>query len=194
MNLTFTVSTSSSTVQNPVASKSPGILKAPCRTDWASTGKLDAREFNRDAASSSQGWQKDAIPDVGMRQLVATEEDQEHLNFLEDSVSTRKLVASGNSETEGSEKIWPHNLHTSTNYVLHMEKVFSIVRQRCGLSSMDQMKNLDVNTDLWGFLMSVTLQAAVHLGKDYNREFAICQESAQEIFETVISSDSEFDH
>ena len=31
MNLAFTVSISSSTVQNPVASKSPGILKAPCR-------------------------------------------------------------------------------------------------------------------------------------------------------------------
>ena len=43
------------------------------------------------------------------------------------------------------------DLHISTNYVLHMEKVFSIVRQRYGLSPMDQMKNLDVNTAFWSF-------------------------------------------
>ena len=48
-----------------------------------------------------------------------------------------------------------------------MEKVFSIVRQRDGLSRTDQMKDLQVNTALWGIFMSVTLQAAVHLGTDY---------------------------
>ena len=145
MNLAFAVSTSSSTVQNPVASKSLGILKAPCRADWSCTGTLDAIVHNQDAASSSEGWQKDEVLEV----------------------STRKLVASGSSETEGSDKAWPHNLHKSTNYVLHMEKVFSIVRQRHGLSPTDQMKDLDVNTVVWSIFMSVTLQAAVHLGKDY---------------------------
>ena len=34
-------------------------------------------------------------------------------------------------------------------------------------SPTDQMKNLDVNAAMWGIFMSVTLQAAVHLGKDY---------------------------
>ena len=87
-NLAFIVCTSSSTVQNPTASKCLGILKAPCQNDWTSTGKLGAREFNQDAASSSQGWQKDAV-----RRLVATEEDQEHLNFLEDSKSVGRLDA-----------------------------------------------------------------------------------------------------
>ena len=43
MNLAFSFSTRSSTVQNPIASKSPQ--------------KPDAREHNQDAASSSQGWQ-----------------------------------------------------------------------------------------------------------------------------------------
>ena len=159
MNLAFTGSTSSSTVQSPIASKSPGILKAPFRTDWSSTRKLDAKEHNHDAASSSQGWPKDAVLVVG----------------------TRKLVASGYSETEGSDKVWPHSLHISTNCVLRMEKVLSIVRQRYGLSPTDQMKDLDVNTAIWGTSMSVTLQAAVHLGKDYTEKFTIYQE----IFETV---------
>ena len=69
-----------------------------------------------------------------------------------------ELVASGNSETEGSDKIWP---------VPHMEKVFSILRRRYGLGPMDQMKHLDVNTAIRGIFLSVTLQAAVHLGRDY---------------------------
>ena len=32
---------------------------------------------------------------------------------------------------------------------------------------MDKMKNLDVNTATWCIFVSVTLQAAVHLGIDY---------------------------
>ena len=129
-----------------VALKSLEILEAPCRTDWSNTGKPDAKEHNQDAALSSQGWQKDAVLDESTRRLVATEEDQKHLNYPEDSVSTRQLVASRNSETEGGDKAWPHNLQISTNYVLHMEKVSSIVRQRYGLSPTDQMQDLDVKT------------------------------------------------
>ena len=48
-----------------------------------------------------------------------------------------------------------------------MEKVFSIVRQRYGLSPTGHTKDLDENTALWSFSLSVTLQAAVLLGKDY---------------------------
>ena len=56
MNLALTVSTSSSSVNHPIASKSPGILKA-------STGIPDARARRNskpDAASSSRGKLKDA--------------------------------------------------------------------------------------------------------------------------------------
>ena len=177
MNLVSLVSTSFSTVQSPIASKSPGILKALCRTDWSNTGKLDARDRDHDAVSSSQRLQKDAFLDGSTGKLVATEEDQEHLNCPEDSVSTRKFVAPGNpgilgtSGTEGNDKDWRHNLHISTNYVLHMEKVFSIVRQRCCISPTDRMTNPDVNTAFWCVFMSVTLQVAVHLGKDYTKKF-----------------------
>ena len=68
--------------------RDPQSLKS---TDWS--GKPDARNSNHDAASSSQGWQKDALPDGGTGKPVATEEDQELLNYPEDSVSTGKLVA-----------------------------------------------------------------------------------------------------
>ena len=56
LNLVSHAATSSSTVQSPIASKSP---RAPCQQDWKSTGKLVAREPNqKDAASSFQVWQK----------------------------------------------------------------------------------------------------------------------------------------
>ena len=100
MNLAFIVSTGSSAVQNLVASQSSGILKALCRKDWLYTGKPDAREFNRDAASSSQCT----------RRLVAPEEDQQHLNFPEESKSTRRLLASGSSETKGRERKIGHTI------------------------------------------------------------------------------------
>ena len=157
MNLAFIVSTGSSAVQNLVASQSSGILKALCRKDWLYTGKPDAREFNRDAASSSQCT----------RRLVAPEEDQQHLNFPEESKSTRRLLASGSSETKGREKNWPHNHHISTNYVPHMEKFFSILRPRYGLGPMDQVENLDVNTAVWWKFLSAAQKAAVHLGTDF---------------------------
>ena len=107
--------------------KARGYSRHAVKKDWTSTGRPGARDFNQDAASSSQELQKDAVLDVSTRRLVATEEDQEHLNFPDDSISTRRLVASGNSETEGQDKFWPHNLHTPKDGAPHMEKVFSIV-------------------------------------------------------------------
>ena len=139
-NLAFTVSTSSSTVQNPIASRSPVIRRAPCQNDWTSTGIPGAREHNQDAGSSSQVWQEDAVQDVSTRRLVATEEEaQERLNLTEDLKSSRRLVASGNSETEGKDKNWPHSLSTCTGCVPHMEKVFNC-ETRYGLSPTDNMK------------------------------------------------------
>ena len=76
MNLAVSVSTSSSTVNSPIASKSLGILKAPCRTVWSSTGKPDATDRNHDAESSSQVWQKGAFLDVRTGKHVATEDDR----------------------------------------------------------------------------------------------------------------------
>ena len=155
-------------MQSPIGSKSPATLRAPCQQAWKSTGKLAASEpILWDAASSSQVWQKDAEMDKSTRRLVAREKDQELLNIHENLKSSRKLVASGNSDIDGSGTIWPHNLHTSTAYFSHLKKVLSNVRQRYGLKPGDNMEDLDVNTIIWGMFMSVTLQAAVHLGNEY---------------------------
>ena len=169
-NLAVSVSTSSSTVNSPTASKSSGIFKASCRTDWSSTGKPDARNRNHNAASSSQVWQKDAFLDASTGKLVATEEDQEHMNFPEKIGMYRENLSiqdiqelqetQGTRKAEGNDEDWPQYLHISTNYVLNMEKVFSIVRQRNGRNPTGQMKDIDVNTAIWCIFMSVTLRAA----------------------------------
>ena len=60
LNLVSHAAISSSTMESPIASKSPGTPRAPCLHDWNSTGEPVAREPNQGAASSSQVWQTDA--------------------------------------------------------------------------------------------------------------------------------------
>ena len=73
--------------------------------------------------------------------------------------------------------------------VLHLEKVFSIVRRRFGLSPTDQMKVFDVNTAIWCVFISVTLQAAVHLGKDYTESLRSTKEQPLKSSRQLISSE-----
>ena len=172
LNLASLVSANSSIVQSPIASKSPEILKAPCQHDWTSTGRLGAREFNQDAASSSQAWQKDAVLDE----------------------STRRLVASENADTKGKDNIWPHNLQISTDCVPHMEKDFSIVRESYGLSPRDRREN---SRSERSYMLYIHVRHSSSCRSSWDilhGEFAFYQESVQEIIETVVSSDSEADH
>ena len=84
---------------------------------------------------------------------------------------TGKPVASrtsGNSQISkaGSRK-WPHNFHRSPAVLPDMGKVYSIVRKIYGRSPTDDLNGLDVNTAVWSKFMNVTLQATVHLGRDF---------------------------
>ena len=164
MKLTSTVSTSSSSVNHPIASKSPGILKA-------STGKPDAmarRNSKPDAASSSQ------LVEVAEK-LAATDKSQESSSHQKEV--TWKPVASrnsGNSESSevGSRKGTRH-FDMSPVVVPHVEKVCSIVQKVYGRSPTDDLNDLDVNNAMWCIFMNVTLQAVVHPGRDSmeNRRF-----------------------
>ena len=139
LHLVSKTEASSSTVLSPSASNRPEKLRAPsqkCLILQESTGKPVARDSNQnDAASSSHVWQKDAERDESSRRLVATGTNQDLLNFRESSESTRRLAAlrAENSESiNGNDTVWPHNLHTSTSYVSHLENVFSNVQQKFG--------------------------------------------------------------
>ena len=112
------------------------------------------KRINRDAASSSQGWQKRCSSGCRYeetrrdRRRPRTPEFPWRFNKYEETRRFRKL----------RHRRWRWNLATQSppinKYVPHLEKVFSVLRQRDGLGPMDQMKHL-----------AVTLQAAVHLGK-----------------------------
>ena len=51
--------------------------------------------------------------------------------------------------------------------VHHMEAMFSVVRNTYGREHDDPMDDLDVNAAIWSIFLTTTLQAAVHLGQDY---------------------------
>ena len=184
MNLTSYVASSSSSVNSPIASRSLGVLKASSRQVGLS-GRLDASTYqhsNPDAVSSSQGWQRDAQLFISTGRLVATGKDQKSLDRQEEFVtSTGELVAMVAAEyqkcsekskiphdSEDSEpkwRVWPHHFRISPDCVPHMEKVLSIERKIYDRKPTDNLKDLDVTTAIWGFFMSVTLQAAFHLGQ-----------------------------
>ena len=71
-------------------------------------------------------------------------------------------------EVPKAERIeWPHILHVSPATVHHMEAVFSIIRKIYEREPDDPVDDLDVNIAIWGIFLNTTLQAAVHLGQDY---------------------------
>ena len=157
-NLAISVFTSSSSVSSPIASRSTGILKASSRQVGLS-GRFGAsanQNSNPDAASSSQGWQRDAQLFISTGGLVATDEDQKSLNRQENSIiSTGELVASGNQgypenpqtpedseDSDPESRIWPHHFRISPHYADHMEKVFSIVRNTYDRKPTDDLNDL----------------------------------------------------
>ena len=135
--------------------------------------------------------------------LAATDKDQKSMNRQEKSVISKgELVATehhGCSEnpdipkgSEGSNpknQIWPHHFSISPDYVPYMEKVFPIVRKICDWRPTDNLKDLDVNPAIWCIFMFVTLQAAVHLGRDYSLNLRSARnqsaKSVEQLFRTT---------
>ena len=142
-NLAVSVSASSSSVNSPLASRSLGILKAPSRQIGFS-GRPDVsanQNSNPDAASSSQGWRRDAQLDISTGRHVAAGKDQKYLNHQE-KISTGEPVAPGfqeypedlqtpedSEDSEPESRIWPHHFRKSPHCADHMENLFSITRK-----------------------------------------------------------------
>ena len=88
---------------------------------------------------------------------------------------------SGDSETEGNDEDWSHNLHVPTNCVLHMEKVFSIVRQRHGRSPTDQM------TAIWCAFLSVGFEKKWY-GSHLPKPDGECDKTAEDMMVNFVES------
>ena len=141
INLALTISTSCSTVQNPIASKSPGILKAPCQNDWTNTGKPGAREFNQDATSNSQGWQRDAQLFISTGEPVATDENQKYLNHPE-IICTAEPVASGYREHPGDTET--PKIQKIRNLKVEFGHIISMYHQLC-TSHVESLLDCETN-------------------------------------------------
>ena len=101
--------------------------------------------------------------------------------------STRRLVASANSDIDGTGKIWPHNLHISTACVPHLEKVFSNVRQRYRLSLGDKNERPRCECGfLENFYFVRCSSSCSSSWERLFREFTFQQESVHAIIETVV--------
>ena len=153
MNLTSSVATSSSSVNSPIASRSPGILKSFKSQGWI----FREAWCNHKSKFQSRRWQRDAQLFISTGKLVAAE----HRGF-----SGNPEIPEGSEDSELNSRIWPHHFRISPDCVPHVEKVFSIVRKINDRKPTDDLDDLDVNAAIWGVFMSVTLQAAVHLGRD----------------------------
>ena len=203
MNLTSSVPASSSSVNSPNASKSPGVLKASSRQVGLS-GRLDAsnhQNSNPDAASSSPGWQWDVQLFISTGKPVATDKDQKSLNRQENLTSAQghlwqlntkdvQEISEVPEDSEGSElesRIWPHHFRKSPNNVDHMEKVFLIIRKTYVRKPTDDLTDLDVNTAISGiFYVCHTSRCSSSWTRLITKP-TIYQESTFEVCEAIIS-------
>ena len=104
LNLASHAETSCSIVQSPFASRSPEILRAPCQTDWTSTVGLLLREHTiKTQLRVLKCGKKMRFCARSTRRPVAAEKNQELLSFHVNLKGTRKLVASRNSDSEGTD-------------------------------------------------------------------------------------------
>ena len=144
LNLVSHTAASSSTAPSSSASNCQGILRAPSQQGsnlMVSAGKPAAGgSHQNDAASSSQVWQRDAKTNDSARKLATAGTNQD-LSFQD---CARKFAAEV-----------PKSSTTTTR------------SGRTNRKPEDKMEDHDVNTLILGMLLTVTLQAAVHLGNDY---------------------------
>ena len=97
--------------------------------------------------------------------------------------STRKLAAENSDINDEDDSNWPHNLRTSRAYVPHLEEVYSNLRQQLYRARRQNGRARCEYVEM-GMFMTVTLQAAVHLRKDYLENLRSTQKSATKNSET----------
>ena len=116
-------------------------------------GKLVAANANQnsnsDAASSSQGWQRDAQLFLSTDKLVAM------MMIEHQGCSGKFKVPEDSGDSEPKSRIWPHHFQKSPEYVPHMEKVFLFARKRYDRKPTEKLKDFDVNPAIWGVFMFI---------------------------------------
>ena len=168
LNLVSHAAASSLTAPSSNASSRPVALRAPgqqgSNLKAQSAGKPAGGGSNQhDAASSSQVWLTDAKMSQRARRLAAAGTNQ-YPSFQE---RARKRAAE-NSDINDEDDTKCRTISAYlVPFVPHLERVYSNLRQQLKRKAEDKMEDLDVKTLIWRIFVSVTQQAAVHLGNDY---------------------------
>ena len=103
-----------------------------------------------------------------------------------DEVAVKPASSSISQNSKAERRKWPHNFYISSEVVSYMDKVYSIVRKTYDRKPTDEMEDFDVNAAIWRMFMKTTLQAAVHLGQDYDQNLRFVKNHFLEFFEEII--------
>ena len=128
----------------------------------------------------------------GSNQNDAASSSQVRLTDAKTNERARKLAAAGTNQDpsfqECARKLTAYRI--SRAYVPHLEKVYSNLRQQRNRKPEDKMEDLDVNTFVWRMFMTVTHQAAVHLGNGFLVNVHSTPKSATKNSETIVRCDN----
>ena len=182
MNLTSSVVSSSSSVNSPIASRSPGYSKLQVdRLDYqGGLMQTQNQNSNPDAASSSQGWQRDAQLFFSTGKPVAMVTNQ-NTKDVQENPKFQKIQEIQNLKVELGHII---SIYHQTMCLTWREYSRS-VKKICDQKPTEDLKDLDVITAIWCMFMCHTSSCSSSWTGLFN-EFAIRQKSIFEVCGTII--------
>ena len=208
VDLAVSVSTSSSSVNSPIASKSPGILKASSR-QMGYSGKPDVRSkrnSNTDAASSFSRMAKGCICGGLHRETCRNRKKIRNLWIIWGQVCTGKRVAPGYEGYPGNPGT-PGNSEESENEGVDTDcppqsPYFNKLRAAHGESFLDREPKIRSQSDgsprcEHGGMVYISICYSSSFSSSWarlHRKSAMYQESTLEVCETTISNDWDVDH
>ena len=162
-----------------IREESDCIQKPGWTHSYRETLKQDEKNSKSDAESSSQVKLQVAYFGGLMKKvagkLVATDQksgtvdlsESETWSFHEDEVTQNSHRKLQQFRKLGKSWSWKKGMAIQSYRRASHVSVFSIVRKIYEREPTDNMEDLDVNVALWSIFLNTTLQAAVHLGQDY---------------------------
>ena len=108
-------------------------------------------------------------------------------------IMLHRVVVAETTKNPIGTRLSHHNLTISWNFVGHLEKFYSNVRQKLGRPPGDDMPEIDVNTMIWRIFMSSTKKETVHLGQDHQENVEATKNTDFEKIKHMIGYFTEID-
>ena len=154
------ISRSLSANQSPKLGSGTSCSQGNCRFGWNSdltSTEKSGRDRNVNSALSSHVWHRDDNP------VPSTERSGREMNLRSSTRNPGREVQNQLTEV----KLNHHNVEIS--HSRYLEEVFAKVQQKLNRPEDDQIVlDQKVNELKWGFIMSTTMEAAIHVGQNDN--------------------------